>query len=530
VRKLGERHVEDLSREPPPPRPAGVRATLQVLGTVLGLALLPYLAPPLAGFRAWVPGDPLPFGGLLRLVGLEAPAVAAATHSEAGYRPETDSQLLLLPAVEPPMSTPPATAGSGQATAPPAGPASPLPPASPPSAGQVPAPVSPAELEGITQRVEHPPGGGLHTFHQQLAAASQGRPGTLARLLVYGASTLGNDGITSALRHRLQRRFGDGGKGFVPIAPAWPTQSHQDVRWERTGDPWLAQAVTHRGRSDGRYGLAGVIATSQGHSRATFGTLEEGPLGRSLSRFELWYQEWPRGGEVEVLVDGGSPRRFSTRADVVADRVFSLTLDEGPHQLQVHAALGRSLLYGAVLETAGPGVVVDTAMLIGARANRLLNFDPAHWAGQIARRNPDLLVLLMGDNEIESDTRPPIAEFQRQFEEVIGRLRAGRPEASCLILSATDHGVRVRGKIVTAPAVKETVTAQRAAAFAQGCSFFDLYAAMGGEGSMGRWFQATPRLGWGDLVHFTGKGSEVLGALIYKALLADYAHWLEQGR
>jgi len=349
-------------------------------------------------------------------------------------------------------------------------------------------------------------------------------------MLVYGASTLGTDAITSSLRRRLQERFGDAGKGFVVMAPAWPTQAHKDVRWTQSGDRWSTYPVTHRSKKDGRYGLGGVLARNQGHARSRFATVTKGPVGRTLSHFELWYQAHPRGGELELLLDGTSQIRLDTRSEVVTDRVHPLSFPDGPHKVEVRARRGRLHLYGAVLERAGPGVVVDTAMLIGSRANRLLNFDPQHWADQIRRRNSDLLVLFMGDNEIESDPPPNLTRFEAEFHQVLRRMRAGRPEASCLVLSPTDHGERRRGRVVTAPLVSKVVEVERRVALAEGCAFLDMFAAMGGEGSMGRWFRARPRLGWGDFVHFTERGSRALGLLIYQALAYEYERSLREDR
>ncbi len=348
----------------------------------------------------------------------------------------------------------------------------------------------------------------------------------MARILFYGASTIGTDGITSALRHRLQRMFGDGGKGFVVVAPAWPTQAHKDVKWRVSGDRWSTYPVTHRSRSDGHYGLGGILAINRGHSIATFETVTEGPSGAGMSRFELWYRGWPRGGKVELTLDRGSPVVLSTRSDEDRDLIHTVEMEDGHHRMRVRAVGGRLQLYGVVMERPGPGVVVDSVMLIGSRANRLLNFDPDHWARQISMRRSDLLVLLMGDNEIESEPPPRLDRFEAQFKEVLGRLRAGRAEAACLVLSPTDHGVRRRGRIVTHPLVTKIVDIERRAALEAGCGFLDMFQAMGGEGAMGRWFKARPRLGWGDFVHFTARGSELLGMLIYKAMVSDYDKWL----
>jgi lysophospholipase L1-like esterase len=64
------------------------------------------------------------------------------------------------------------------------------------------------------------------------------------------------------------------------------------------------------------------------------------------------------------------------------------------------------------------------------------------------------------------------------------------------------------------------VEAQRQAAGATGCGFFDTRAAMGGPGSIDRWARASPRLAQRDRVHLTARGYDRIAASLEKALLA----------
>ena len=78
------------------------------------------------------------------------------------------------------------------------------------------------------------------------------------------------------------------------------------------------------------------------------------------------------------------------------------------------------------------------------------------------------------------------------------------------------------------PSVPIIVEAQRAAAMAEGCAFYNNFEAMGGSGAMGRWYRSRPRLGLGDLRHATPAGYEILGNLFFKALMAEFARYLEE--
>ena len=122
----------------------------------------------------------------------------------------------------------------------------------------------------------------------------------------------------------------------------------------------------------------------------------------------------------------------------------------------------------------------------------------------------------------------PMSKYAQEYGDVIKKLKKARPEMSCLVMAPLDHGVRKGRRIETLPIVPKMVQAQREAAKAEGCAFFDTFAAMGGEGAAGRWFKRDPRLMGGDLGHATGKGHQVLGELFYRGLVEAYVAYRRQ--
>jgi hypothetical protein len=62
--------------------------------------------------------------------------------------------------------------------------------------------------------------------------------------------------------------------------------------------------------------------------------------------------------------------------------------------------------------------------------------------------------------------------------------------------------------------------AQRQAALAHGCAFWDLRAKMGGKGSMLRWVAAG--MAQADHVHFTGPGYRMLGDAVFRDVMSQY--------
>jgi lysophospholipase L1-like esterase len=98
--------------------------------------------------------------------------------------------------------------------------------------------------------------------------------------------------------------------------------------------------------------------------------------------------------------------------------------------------------------------------------------------------------------------------------------------ASVLIMSPMDRGQRdATGQIVTPAALPRLVEIQRRIAAETNCAFFNTFQAMGGEGTMGRWYDAQPRLVSADFMHPLPAGAKKVGVLLYDALEAGYQEY-----
>lgn len=381
-----------------------------------------------------------------------------------------------------------------------------------------------AEVEGAIEGAE-----ALDGFFAALTRTELGQGAGVTRVSHWGDSVLGNDGITGNLRLRMQTRFGDAGHGFHSLVKYDASYRHQGIKVDYRRD-WKRCYIIRNCKEDGHYGLGGVTAYSGGGSETVFRTPSKGAMGRHVSRFELWYAAQPGGGRMRVTVDGGPDRGGSvhvveTQAEALEDRWAAFELPDGPHEVSVRATGGgQARAYGVVMERDAPGVVWDGMALIGAFTKRFTYQDPDHLAGQLAHRDPDLIVLTFGGNDLLGFSA---ARFEQNFDALVTLMRASRPEAACLVTSVVDHGERKGGAIVSVKGVDEMVEIQRRVALEHGCAFFDIWTAMGGSGAMGRWHRASPRLAAGDLHHLSPAGHKVVGGMIHRALMAAYRNYRE---
>ena len=376
---------------------------------------------------------------------------------------------------------------------------------------------------GLTIYPIEDPQGTLTRFYRALqrseAALKRGEPDrdSITRIIHYGDSLLTGDYVTDQVRRLLQRRFGDAGHGFVLAGkPApWYHRAHLQIQ-SSTG--WEIYRLTSHNIKDGWYGIGGATFLTRNRGQYLKIKPTGQDLGQSVTRMQVFYASQPDGGKFELQVDQRTIE-IDTKAPVKASRLAEIQVADGSHHLQVKTLGGGEVrLFGVSLEREGPGVIYDTMGMDGARARHLKNMNPEHWHDQLRLREPDLLVLHYGTNESQMDLNPE--KYAAELAQTVGHLRAALPGISCLLISPLDRAYSDHGKLKTRPIVPKIVAAQRQIAYQQGCAFWNAFEAMGGEGSMVKWYRAG--LGGGDLTHPTRKGADRVGALYFGALMDGY--------
>jgi lysophospholipase L1-like esterase len=347
------------------------------------------------------------------------------------------------------------------------------------------------------------------------------------RVLLYGASHTAADIYPTYLRSYLSERFGDGGPGYVSLV--------QTNRWYRllawTVDStkhWKIEHAQRRdARDDGFYGLLGCSATSKRKAaKSTLTPKIAGPDGEHRTTYDLLFLKQPGGGKFTATFNRGDKlvkKTIKTKAKEPGPGYESVTLDGGPHELEVRpVGDGEVRLFGMTVEYDRPGVVVDTLGINGTRAANNLKWDEAIWSDNVRRRRPDLIVLAYGTNEA-TDSDQSIDAYKARLVDVLDRLRAASPEASCVLMGPGDFPLKGDdGAYGPRPRVPEIVAAQREIAEAKGCAFWDALAFMGGEGSMALWVQSTPPMGRADHIHLTRRGYVRLGMAFTDALMQGF--------
>lgn len=376
-----------------------------------------------------------------------------------------------------------------------------------------PAPAEPNAVLGAIEEPERfPPS--LPRFHAALRGLLSGTRPKHARIAWFGDSHTAADLMTEPIREQLQRRFGDGGPGFIRLGLTPYRHGRASVTtkgiWERT-----PKSPARSTRSDdGQFGLGGIrVTAASGGASTTVGITrgdEETPLiwllpYRLLRADDAFEVSWGEGETVRLARDsnGQSPR--VQRLERTA---------AGP--MTVTQRAGRPEFFGVFAEREEPGVVLDTIGIDGARAETLLAWDGPSWQGELTARDPVLVVLAFGTNELF--TQHSLETLRGHLVAVLTRVRAAVPEADCLLVGPTD----VLQDGTTHPRVLATDEMMRNVAAVSGCGTASLVEAMGGVGGYAAWQRLSPPLAGRDGVHLTKAGYDELGAFLAARLLDGF--------
>jgi hypothetical protein len=343
---------------------------------------------------------------------------------------------------------------------------------------------------------------------------------------MYGASGTASDLGVGYLRTYLQARFGAGGIGFVPLVPLSSWYRHGEVKVTAHRD-WTKEHVQiAKSRLDGHYGYLGAsFFTTKKGRWASVMPAKDSPSADRIDRFEIHALGQPGGGSMVVKVDGKRTGTFSTAAEVISAVYHLVEVEPGRHSLRIETlGDGEVRLFGVVIESDTPGVVVDTLGIDGTRGTNLVSWSESVWGDAFAHRSPDLVALSYGTNEsVDDPEKVPLEAYRDQMETVLDRLRRLMSEtASCVLVLPTDYPIVEGGDVRPRPRLLSIVEIQRELGPRHGCGVWDGLAFMGGPGTMGRFVAWDPPLAKSDHLHFTRHGSARKSQVFTDALMAEY--------
>jgi lysophospholipase L1-like esterase len=344
---------------------------------------------------------------------------------------------------------------------------------------------------------------------------------SIVTILHYGDSPTTADLITGDVRAQLQERFGDAGRGYTLIAKPWAWYGHRGVEISDHG--WKIRHGVGLMR-EGVYGLGGAAFEGQPGAWSKFRLTES-----QQSAVNVEYLARPGGGSFAVEADDRQLADQSTDSQAQIALSLHVELPPGTKTVSIRPTSGTVTLFGADFRRGNTGLLYDSLGLNGATTSVVARvLQPVIWKQELDFASPALVVINYGSNESSFGSFVH-KQYAGELRLAIQRVRANAPGASILIMSPMDRGERSGlDEIKTMATIPEIVAIQRQVAAETHVAFFDTYDAMGGDGTMARWYAASPRLVTADLLHPTPQGATIVAGLFVDQLGLGYNRWKTQ--
>lgn len=353
---------------------------------------------------------------------------------------------------------------------------------------------------------------GMSHFYQALDEL-EAHPRTV-RIAYFGDSFIEADILTADLREMLQKRYGGCGVGFVTITSITsgfrPTVRHSFGGWRShsvmdsaffdrskqgvSGHYFIPKAGSYV-ELRGQTGYASRLDTCR---RAGIFFFNRGTvtLSACVNRGEVRTQTFePTGNLREMRVEGniGSVRWTVESAD-------------------------STLFYGLAMDDT-TGITVDNFSLRG-NSGLSLRSVPVWMMREFNEQRPyDLIILQYGLN-VATRLGKNYDHYIKGMQTALAHLKEAFPQAAILVVSVGDRDYKTEeGELRTMPGIKNLIRYQQNLAADEAVAFWNLFEAMGGEGSMAELVHAKPSMANYDYTHINFRGGKYLAGLLYEALV-----------
>ncbi|MBS0028694.1 hypothetical protein ACTJJ0_24870 [Chitinophaga sp. 22321] len=331
------------------------------------------------------------------------------------------------------------------------------------------------------------------------------------RIAYFGDSMIEGDLITGDLRDSLQRFFGGAGVGFVPVTSV--VASFRTTITHTFSTDWKDYHYKNSPPSNITLGLSGHTFYPGGGSWVKYSPVKK-PLLDKFQEISLLYGPASEG---TVTIND---KAYTLSGNAPVNRL-DLQQDTAQPSLMLRYSGSAQPFYGVCFEN-GNGIYVDNYSFRGISGVEL-----GHLSADMIRRMQqerpyDLVVMHYGANVLFRPELTDYSWYERPMKKVMDSLRQDLPGTSFLIVGTADKSYRKADKYITAPGVEALLKVQHDLAAGHGTAYWNLFAAMGGEGSMVKWVEGDTVMANKDYTHFNRTGAAKVGALLYKAIMNEY--------
>ena len=323
------------------------------------------------------------------------------------------------------------------------------------------------------------------------------------RILHYGDSQIEEDRITAALREHFQEEFGGGGVGMMPAIRTVYKMTISQSSSQNLGY-YLAYGPVDGRASHNGYGPMAQVS----HLNGTV-TLSYNPVNNEQ------FSHVNDFNRVTVLRSDGNSH----------DLVMDVTdYDSIIHNAKVTVE-GPTKIYGVMLDQR-TGVSMDNVSMRGCSGSIFTKITRSTLEPFFQHENVQLIILQYGGNSVPYlKTEDSQIRYCKDMQKQISYFKELAPDARILFIGPSDMATTINGVRSTYPQIPPFVKLLEKYVTEAGAAFWNMFEAMGGQGSMVQWVASRPQLAGEDYIHFTRKGAQYVSDLLYETIDTYYKYY-----
>ncbi len=359
-------------------------------------------------------------------------------------------------------------------------------------------------------------------FQKLLLQRTQG--GKKINIVHIGDSHILGDFLTREVRDRMQREFGDAGRGLLFPYKLAQSNGPKDFLAE-TNCRWIGANCQRDLSPETNFGAAGFkLTTTNPNAELTF-RMRDTATSESQYFTKVTVFQRKTALEYDLEVRDETSNQIA-QLFIEDDYARSFYFDRPVGSVTIAAKKSNPkektlTLDGVSIENELSGVLYHS---IGVNGAKFMDFARAkYFARQVADLEPDMVILSFGTNESQGTTETNY--MRRTMEMLTSQILERSPSTRILLTTPADSYLRGKG---VNPHMANTSEVIRQFAREKGFALWDLYNFTGGENSSLLW--KSNGLMTSDSVHYTKVGYILQGKLLYQSLIKGYNGFVEAKR
>ncbi|MBP5420280.1 MAG: hypothetical protein J6Y72_10770 [Bacteroidales bacterium] len=350
-------------------------------------------------------------------------------------------------------------------------------------------------------------------FFRLFAALDEAHSNPL-HIIHYGDSQIEGDRISGTLRRRLQKMFGGGGPGLVPLQQPIPRASISQSISDSVSMKYAGGMIGSRGQHN-RYGAMAQMCH----------------IVRDTLTFSLTQYHSKSIQRVKLFV-GAIDSAFSASTNGVrknlgkTHKIHTLTWQLPKSTNNIRMALrGTADIYGIALD-GGNGVSLTNIPMRGSDGTFFSRIDGHEMKQMLRELDTRFIIMEFGGNALPMlKDSSSVRKYSKFFGLQIDHMKTACPESDIMVIGPADMSIKIDGVLQTYPLLPYLVECMKGVCMEKNAAFWNMYEVMGGRNSMPAWVAHQPIWAAPDYIHFSSRGAERISDLLWQSLMNYYNYY-----